>query len=650
MGIVDEDIARVRDATDTLAVIGEQVALRRAGSRWVGLCPFHAEKSPSFSVNGEEGLFYCFGCQARGDVITFVRETQHLDFASAVEFLATRAGVTLRYDTPGATREHHRRSTLTDAMESAVEWYHQRLLTAKDAAAARRYLRERGYDADTVRSFRLGWAPEGWDELCRALKLPGDVLHDTGLGYRGKTGKLLDFFRGRVMFPIFDSGGRPVAFGGRIMPGHDGPKYKNSPEGALYSKRRVLYGLNWSKADVVAAGEVIVCEGYTDVIAFHRSGLPRAVATCGTSLADEHMTQLKNFARRIILAYDADSAGQGAAEKFYGWEQRLELDIHVLRLPAGSDPGELGARDPDALRAAVATARPFLEFRLERLRESADLSTVEGRARFSERALEAIAAHPSALVRDQYVMAVADWARVSSADRLRDRLEEIRRNPKPVEMERPRRSSARDESTTTEPGRTEPGRIEPGSDEPDSSWDEPRGWGSGGSEGAPGKTRAAEPAAPAHGAELEALRLAVHRPETVAHLLEDVLFDNAVHLAAFHALVDATTLQQAIESAPPEVEALLHRLAVEEPDPAAEADDVLAILVRRAATQALAGIEAQARASQQVVDLSWPKRHIEALSDVDRRLDAAGQLVAWLSGEGDGRVHDGGGADALDER
>ena len=610
VGIVDEDIARVREATDTLAVIGEQVALRRTGNRWVGLCPFHAEKSPSFSVNAEEGLFYCFGCQARGDVITFVRETQHLDFAASVEFLAARAGIALRYDTPGATREHHRRTALTDTMELAVEWYHQRLLTAPDAGPARSYLRGRGYDPDAVRAFRLGWAPAGWDELCRALRAPGEVLQETGLGFRNKSGKMMDAFRGRVMFPIFDAAGKPVAFGGRILPGHDGPKYKNSQEGPLYSKRRVLYGLNWAKADIVAKGEVIVCEGYTDVIAFHRAGMPRAVATCGTALADEHMAQLKNFARRIILAYDADSAGQGAAEKFYGWEQKLELDIHVLRLPPGSDPGELGAKDPEALRQAVAEARPFLDFRLERLREAADLSTNEGRARFSERALEVIAAHPSGLVRDQYLMQVSDWARLGSADRLRERLDEVRRNPRPAEPAPSPRQSREEEPPPPEYG------------------DNGEEWAS------PAGQRPPRAPVPGHGAELEVLRLAVHDPEAVAHLLEEVLFEDPVHLATFRALLGASTLQEAIEAADPPVEALLHRLAVEEPDPEAEPDDVLALLVRRAAQREIAALEAEARASQQVIDLSWPKRHIEALADADRRVEAAGQLVAWLSGEG----------------
>jgi len=619
VGIVDEDIARVREATDVAGIIGEQVALKRVGSRLQGLCPFHAEKSPSFSVNAAEGLYFCFGCQARGDVITFVRETQHLDFVGAVEFLAARAGIQLRYDNPEATRDHSRKSTLTHAMEAAVEWYHERLLAAPDAGGARRYLRERGYDADTVRAFKLGWAPEGWDELCRALKYPADVMVDAGLAGRSSRGTLIDSFRGRVMFPIFEVDGKPVALGGRILPGGQGPKYKNSQEGPLYSKRRVLYGLNWAKADVVAAGEVIVCEGYTDVIAFHRAGLPRAVATCGTALADEHMAKLKNFARRIILAYDADSAGQGAAEKFYAWEHKLELEIRVLRLPAGADPG---STDPDVLRTAVAEARPFLQFRIERLREAADLSTAEGRSRYSERALEAIAAHPDDLVRDQYVMDVADWARVP-ADRLRTRLDEIRRRPpSPPPVERSRRPA--EEAPPREPDGGEP---DPWEGLPVGPAVARRPASNGASAGS-----GARPNPPGHAVEEAALRLAIHRPEEVAMLLEEVLFDDALYRAAFVALLAAPTLTEAIEAAEPPVAELLHRLAVEEPDPDAASDDVLATLVRLAAQRKIAAIESDARINQTVVRLGWPMERIECLSDPDRRVDAAGQLVAWLTG------------------
>ena len=598
MGIVDEDVARVREATDVVAVIGEQVALKRVGSRLQGLCPFHSERSPSFSLNPSLGVYHCFGCQASGDVITFVRETQHLDFAGAVEWLANRAGIELHYDSPTATREHQRRGALVAAMTKAVDWYHARLLEAPDAGAARKYLRhERGYDRETVEAFKLGWAPEGWDELCRALRVDAQVLADAGLAFRSKAGKQIDAFRGRVMFPIFDVDSKPVAFGGRVLPGGAGPKYKNSQEGPLYSKRRVLYGLNWSKDDIVRAGEVIVCEGYTDVIAFHRAGMPRAVATCGTALADEHMAKLKNFARRIILAYDADAAGQGAAERFYAWEQRLELDIFVLALPPGTDPGSTPA----------------------------------------DTALAAIAAHPNDRVRDQYLMTVADRCRIKDADRLRQRLEELRmvrqegggrrpggagRRPsrpgpaarRPEDDERPATRRVTDASAVDD--LADDGRYAP---RDEVEWNDP-----------PPERLARPPA----GAELEALRFAVHRPESVAHLLEPILFDDPVCRAALQCLLDAPTLTEAMEHADAPVRSLLYVLAVEEPATDTDPDDVLAILVRSAAQRALATIEAEARASQSVIDLRWPKERIEALGDTGSRVEAASQLVAWMSGAG----------------
>src|SRR5207302_1189161 len=261
-------------------------------------------------------------------------------------------------------------------MERAVSWYHARLLTSPDAGSARTYLRSRGYDGEVVRAFRLGWAPDAWDALARALALPDEVLEQTGLGMRNRRGRQQDRVRGR------------------------------------------------------------------------------AVATCGTALADDHFRTLKNFARRVVLAYDADTAGQAAAERFYEWERRYELDIAVASLPAGADPGDLAARDPDALRAAVAGAQPFLSFPLERVLAQADLGSPEGRARAAERALPVIAEHPSDLVRDQYVMEVADRCR-AAPERLRAGLADaIRagkankgpRHPAPASGSRPGRAEQADEA------------------------------------------------------------------------------------------------------------------------------------------------------------------------------------------------------------
>ena len=415
MSIPREEIDQVRTATDLVRLVSDLVGLKKVGTNWVGLCPFHSEKSPSFNVSPTTGYYKCFGCQVSGDAISFVQETQGLPFIDAVRLLADRAGITLHED-QGASTDGKDRTAYLEAMERAVGFFHDRLLNAPDAGPARSYLRSRGYDAEIVKQFRLGWAPDDWDQLCRFLGASQKVLEGTGLGFINKRGRAQDFLRGRVVFPILDAGGRPIAVGGRILPPPPGtppperhePKYKNSPETAIYSKRRTLYGLNWAKKGIIETNEIIVCEGYTDVIAFFQAGLPRAVATCGTALGEEHFTTMRNFAKRIVLAYDGDSAGQNATLRVYEWERAHAVDVAVCALPEGMDPAELAKSDPTALAAAVAGAKPFLQFRVDRALDTADLSTAEGRARGAESALAAVAEHPDALVRDQYVMGIAD--------------------------------------------------------------------------------------------------------------------------------------------------------------------------------------------------------------------------------------------------
>ena len=584
MGILAEDIARVREASDLVAIAGEHLALRRVGRRWVGLCPFHAEKTPSFSVNGEEGLYYCFGCGAKGDVITFVREVEHADFAEAVERLAGRAGIQLRYDDAAVSAERQRRAALVDAMDRAVDWYHRRLLSASDAAPARAYLRSRGYDGEIVRTYRLGWAPDEWDALCRALDVPLDVLRDTGLGLLNRRNRRQDSFRARIMFPIFDVRGDPVAFGGRALPDGPPPKYRNSPETPLYSKSSVLYGLNWAKTAVVEKGEVVVCEGYTDVIGLARAGVPHAVATCGTALAEKHFHTLKNFARRVVLAFDADAAGQAAAERLYQWERRYELDVAVAAMAAGTDPGQMAEDDPDALRAAVATARPFLAFRLERALAGADLRSPEGRARAAQAAVAVVREHPSDLVRDQYLMEVADRTR-TSPDRLRRLLGALPPPGAPV----PAEGAAAERPAVVRPARGGP--------------------------------------------EVEALRVAVHHPDRVASRLHEALFADEVAVAAWRALASTGSLHEAIATADPSAAALLQRLAVEETD--TDPDDVLARLADEAGQRAVADLEAAARNDDDPGRYgpltAWLKLVIEELREPATRAEATDRLVRWLA-------------------
>ena len=586
MGIAEDDIERVRAQTSLLAVISDHVALRRSGTRWVGLCPFHNERSGSFSVNDELGFYYCFGCQAKGDAITFVREVLHLDFVGAVEHLAGRAGVTLRYDDARESGERRRRRVLTDAMAAAAEWYHQRLLTAPDAHSARGYLRSRGYDGEVVRQYKIGWAPEGWDVLCSSLGAPGDVLADTGLGFTNKAGRLQDSFRARIMFPIYDARGDAVAFGGRVLPGGEGPKYKNSAASKIYDKSEVLYGLSWAKGEIVKDGLAVVCEGYTDVIGLATAGVGKGVATCGTALTERHVIALRRFSPRIVFAYDADAAGQGAAERVYEWEQRHDLVVLVAALPPGSDPGELARSDPEALRRAVAEAKPFLAFRLDRLLSGSDLTSVEGRARAAGFGVEMVREHPSALVRDQYVMELADRCRVD-ADRLRQTLAApaTGRGARPASV-------------------------------------------------APTLAQGGRPAGRSETPALLALGLAVHEPASVADLLHEALFTDPVHLGTYRALAGAATLHEAVAAAEPEAAELLQRLAVEEVG--ADADDVVARLVADVARHAHDELQAELRAT-------WSDDGAKSANELLRRLDDLGpdiepgrrraamaQLVAFL--------------------
>ena len=604
MAISENEIAQVRSATDIVALISEQVALKRTGRRWSGLCPFHGEKTPSFSVNAEEGRYYCFGCRASGDQITFVREMMHLDFVDAVRFLADRAGIELHEDTNAGPARKERQEFL-GAMEKAVDWYHDRLLNSPDARPAREYLRTRGIGGDVARRFKLGWAPDDWDALSSSLKLNEKLMTGTGLGFVNKRGRRQDALRARIIFPIFDPGGKAIAVGGRILPppfgrpprddGYVEAKYKNSPETPIYSKRRTLYGLNWAKDDIIKSGEIIVCEGYTDVIAFFSAGMPRAVATCGTALGEEHFRTMRNFAKRIVLAYDADQAGQSAAASVYQWERQHEVDVAVARLPGGADPAELAQNDPAALRRAVAQAVPFLQFRLERVLDGADMSTAEGRARAAEHAMAVLAEHPSDLVRDQYLMQVADRLRLAPAS-LRPRVLDLARNP----------GRALDNAPIAQTNVRPPSPV--------------------GAMPRPG---------------LEALRLLIHGRELVEGRLVSALFVNEVQREIFEGVEDGRPISEVVDElfrlGEEVAGSVLSQLAVDELDREYGPADVSAVvsqLIRSAASLELKNIERELREGGMSPDVA-----MVTIRDVKERLSlletvhgevAEADLRAWL--------------------
>ncbi len=615
MGIVDEDVARVRDSTDLVALVGDYVGLRRVGQRFMGLCPFHEEKTPSFSINPSLGVFHCFGCNKSGDAITFLRELEHLDFVDAVERLAARAGITLRYDTQRAAQDRSRRSRLVEAVDAATRFYHSRLVDAPDGGTARKYLRGRGFDGDVARRFSLGWAPDAWDALSTHLqqaKFARDDIVGAGLAFVNKANRLQDQFRARLVFPIFDARGEPVGFGGRAL-GDEQPKYKNSPETSIYTKSRLLYGLNWAKGEIVARGEVVICEGYTDVMAFALAGAPHAVATCGTALADDHFQMLKNLARRVVLAYDDDAAGQGAAERWYRWEQAYELEVRVADLPAGRDPGDLWPGEPERLLEALARAAPFLQFRLDRAISAADTSTIESRARGAEVAARIIAEHPNDLVRDEYVMKLAGELGFD-ADRLRETVARAAAAPR---AQPPR-------------GSTRGPRAAPRADQPESS------------ERAPelGAEPGHEPAVSVPAVdrrELDVLRWAVHAPELVADWLDESLFADPTARAAFACLASTASFAEALDAAEAPVRALLERIAVEEPsDP--EPETLRARLLVRAvvpvAQQIAAALTAvdDARASELMAEIDRVTG-AESAGDWDDAQNHARRLLGWSTDE-----------------
>ncbi len=405
-----DDIERVRAATDLVELVGEITKVKRTGRSTMAVCPFHQEKTPSLSVDGARGLYHCFGCGKSGDLYRWVQETQNVEFAEAVELLARRAGITLHQE-PGAARRRGEREELVAAVRQAVDFFRERLRTGGDAGPARAYLRGRGYDAGTVDRFELGYSPADWDALVRHLGnagVPEKTRVKAGLAIRSSRGRLVDRFRGRVMFPIFDLRGDPVGFGARLMEGGEGPKYLNSPETPLYHKSRLLYGLNWAKSEIVRGGTAVVVEGYTDVIGMAEAGMPVAVATCGTALGSDHFDLLRRFTERVVLAFDADAAGAGASVR--GFEQSVpgDLDLRVARLPEGQDPADLvSAGEVERLRKAIDESEPLLQFRIERELGRFDLTEPEARARAVRATAAIVARHPDPVARHEYAVVVS---------------------------------------------------------------------------------------------------------------------------------------------------------------------------------------------------------------------------------------------------
>ena len=584
MGIVDDDIRRVREESDIIRLITQHTQLKKVGRSWKGLCPFHNEKTPSFTVNQENGRYYCFGCQATGDSIEFLREIDSLDFVAAVEMLAAQNGIPLRYTDKKESKSRNRRKELIELVAEAVDFYSKKLIDMDnpEARPAREYLKQRGLVGDIAAKFSIGWAPDSWDSLCKHLSVSNKDLVASGLGGINKNGGQYDFFRNRILFPIFSEQGDPIAFGGRILPEGEGPKYKNtSDEAEIYSKSQILYGPNWAKEEAGRVDELVVCEGYTDVIGCHEAGISRAIATCGTALTQEHVRKMSRFAKKVVLAFDADNAGQSAAEKVYEWESEFDVLFKVADLPEGQDPGDLAFSDPNELNRIVENAKPHMQFRVDRVLGKGDFESNEGRARAAIEAMKVVAQHPDELIRDQYIVQIADKCLIGA--------DEIRRRASKENSKVEKGVTAREvvsvkmERLTTE---------------------------------------------------YQALRMLIHKPDEVTDWLHPVLLSDPMAENVFVALTSSNDLHEANQSLGAEESDLIGRLSVQE----AEDDKPLGVfsrLLSLAAERKAVELESLARQSGELseyqADISFLRRSVMELNEEGiHQIKDGMELRSWL--------------------
>jgi DNA primase len=410
-----------------VALVSARTELRRAGStEWVGLCPFHDERTPSFGVNADEKVYHCFGCQASGDAFTFLMETEGLDFSSALESLADRFGVQLQTEAedPQAAARRQRRERLYTLLSRTAAYYARYLWESSEAAGAREYLLSRGLDEHTLRAFRVGYAPSAWDRVLTASRRAGfseEELLAAGLAQRSHTnrGRIFDRFRERIMFPAADARGRVLGFGARAMRENQPPKYLNTADGELYHKRRVLFGIDRARADAAKLGRMVLVEGYTDVLALHQAGLANCVGIMGTSFTEEQLAELERVVGQggvLELCLDSDRAGQEAILRAAGLAAGRKLELRVVPLPEGSDPADLvQEQGGDALRGLVQASVPFVVFQVHRVLDQADTQSAEGRDRAVAELRPILGALPPSVAREDLLRQVAGRLELSQA-------------------------------------------------------------------------------------------------------------------------------------------------------------------------------------------------------------------------------------------
>jgi DNA primase len=413
-GISPATLERIRAASDIVDVIGAYVPLKKAGANFTALCPFHKEKSPSFNVNPHKQIFHCFGCHKGGDVFTFVKDYENIGFVDAVRRLAERAKIPLEFDNnPAEQQSRHLKDQLLEIHEKITQRWQNCLLNEAAGETARNYLAKRGVSADAIKLFRLGAAPENWDDTVNWAKsknyeLP--LVEKAGLIIRKEeTGNYYDRFRGRLMFPICDEQGRVIGFSGRVLSGDEKTaKYVNSPETAIFTKSKVFFGLDKSKRALLDAQSAIVCEGQLDLIACFMAGVQNVVAPQGTAFTDQHARILKRYVDEVVLCFDSDEAGQNAAVRSLDHLLASGLAVRVAVVPAPHDPDSfIKANGGEKFRELIQNADGFFDYYLNRLCKQNDANSDKGRASILRAMAEAVHKTGSAVLVDKYAQKTA---------------------------------------------------------------------------------------------------------------------------------------------------------------------------------------------------------------------------------------------------
>ncbi len=416
MSVVEE----IKQKLDIVDIIGQYTKLTKSGKAMRGLCPFHSEKHGSFFVYPDQQSWHCFGaCGTGGDIFSFVMKRENCDFTEAKKMLAERAGVALVPETPIARQQKEKHERLYQASEAAVAYYHQLLLTSSEAEKVRQYLGRRGVNAESVERFQLGYSPNAFDALRQHLLERGftdEELLEGGLIIESEGKHRHDRFRHRLMFPIWDGRGRPIAFGARALEAEAQPKYLNSPATPLFDKSETFYGLHLAREALRREDRAVLVEGYMDVLIAHQYGFQNVLAAMGTAITDTHAQTLKKLTRNLVLALDPDAAGAEATLRQIGLENVLEAEICVALLPAGRDPDEIIIQDAEEWRALIQAAIPILDYAFEQVAVGLDLRSARGRAALVERLLPLVAQLKDAVRRGYYLNKLAELAKVDAKE------------------------------------------------------------------------------------------------------------------------------------------------------------------------------------------------------------------------------------------